>query len=190
MLSLLANAETHGACLAVLSLVDSISCTKSELRNICVNVEGVKNFCNTVINCAGLHADLLTRSIYSLCGSSLSGENPELFSVHNAKKTNQYQRQYYAKGNYFRLEGQTNPFNHLVYPVPVKGGLGVHATIDMGHQVRFGPDVQWISTDVTNPGEIDLGVSSSRITDFYAEVHKYWPNLKDGALAPDYAGIR
>jgi L-2-hydroxyglutarate oxidase LhgO len=89
---------------------------------------------------------------------------------------------HYAKGNYFTLSGRS-PFSRLIYPVPVPGGLGVHLTIDLGGQARFGPDVQWIDT-------IDYTVDPARSDSFYAAVRKYWPALKDGALQPGYAGIR
>ena len=90
---------------------------------------------------------------------------------------------YFAKGNYFSLTGRS-PFSRLIYPVPEAGGLGVHLTIDLGGQARFGPDVQWtLSPD-------DLVVEPSRGDAFYAEVRKYWPELRDGSLRPDYAGIR
>ena len=89
---------------------------------------------------------------------------------------------YYAKGNYFTLAGRS-PFSRLIYPVPVPGGLGVHITVDLGGQAKFGPDVEWI------PG-IDYTVDPHRSDKFYAAVRKYWPALKDGALQPGYAGIR
>ena len=93
-----------------------------------------------------------------------------------------FRRAYYAKGNYFTLSGRS-PFSRLIYPVPVPGGLGVHLTIDLGGQARFGPDVQWIDA-------IDYTVDPARADSFYAAVRKYWPALKDGALQPGYAGIR
>ncbi len=89
---------------------------------------------------------------------------------------------YYAKGNYFTLAGRS-PFSRLIYPVPVPGGLGVHLTIDLGGQARFGPDVEWIDS-------LDYTVDPSRSDSFYAAVRTYWPGLKDGALQPGYAGIR
>jgi L-2-hydroxyglutarate oxidase LhgO len=89
---------------------------------------------------------------------------------------------YYARGNYFRLSG-VSPFSRLIYPVPVPGGLGVHVTIDLGGQTRFGPDVEWIDA-------IDYAVDGSRADRFYAAVRRYWPDLKDGALQPDFSGIR
>ena len=99
-------------------------------------------------------------------------------------------RQYFAKGNYYKLEGQKRPFGHLIYPVPEEGGLGVHATIDLGGSMRFGPDVEWVDQDIDNPDNIDLSVDIRRADSFYTEVQKYWPGLLDGGLVPDYAGIR
>jgi L-2-hydroxyglutarate oxidase LhgO len=90
---------------------------------------------------------------------------------------------YFAKGNYFTLAGRA-PFSHLIYPVPQAAGLGVHLTLDMGGQAKFGPDVQWVSS------ADDLTVDPARGDAFYAEVRKYWPALKDGALTAGYAGIR
>lgn len=88
----------------------------------------------------------------------------------------------YAKGNYFRLEGRA-PFSHLIYPVPEPGGLGVHLTLDLAGQARFGPDVEWVETP-------DYAVDPQRGARFYSAIRRYWPDLKDGALKPDYAGIR
>jgi L-2-hydroxyglutarate oxidase LhgO len=90
---------------------------------------------------------------------------------------------YYAKGNYFVLSGVKVPFSRLIYPIPTPGGLGTHVTIDMGGQMRFGPDVEWIET-------IDYNVDPARGESFYAAVRQYWPGLPDGAIQPGYAGIR
>jgi len=89
---------------------------------------------------------------------------------------------HYAKGNYFRLEGKA-PFKRLIYPVPVSGGLGVHLTLDLGGQARFGPDVEWVE-------RLDYGVSLERSEKFYSAIRKYWRGLPDHSLQPDYAGIR
>lgn len=89
----------------------------------------------------------------------------------------------YAKGHYFMLKGRA-PFSHLVYPMPTPGGLGVHLTLDLGGQARFGPDVQWVDSPD------DLAVDPARASTFEAEVRRYWPGLPDGALVPAYAGIR
>lgn len=89
---------------------------------------------------------------------------------------------YLAKGNYFALSGRA-PFTHLVYPVPEAAGLGVHLTLDLGGQARFGPDVQWIDTE-------DYSVNAASLERFTTEIRRYWPRLTDGALTPAYAGIR
>jgi L-2-hydroxyglutarate oxidase LhgO len=90
---------------------------------------------------------------------------------------------YFAKGNYFTL-GMRAPFSRLIYPVPEAAGLGVHLTLDMGGQAKFGPDVQWVDDPA------DLVVSSAHESAFYQAVRAYWPDLPDGALQPGYAGIR
>jgi len=88
----------------------------------------------------------------------------------------------YARGNYFALQGRS-PFTHLIYPVPESAGLGVHLTLDLGGQARFGPDVEWVD----EPG---YQVDPARAEAFYPAVRRYWPGLPDGALVPAYAGIR
>ncbi|MDP1627071.1 NAD(P)/FAD-dependent oxidoreductase [Parvibaculum sp.] len=93
---------------------------------------------------------------------------------------------FFAKGNYFTLAGRA-PFSRLIYPVPEAAGLGVHLTLDMGGQARFGPDVEWIEVEDETP---DYAVNPARGDAFYAEVRRYWPGLKDGALQPAYAGVR
>ena len=88
-----------------------------------------------------------------------------------------------CKGNYFGLVGVKPPFTHLVYPIPEEAGLGIHATVDLAGQVRFGPDVEWIKG-------IDYTPNPARIAAFAAAIRSYWPGLPDGALIPTYAGIR
>ena len=125
--------------------------------------EAISLRCRLLVNSAGLHAPGLARRIEGMPADRVPGA-------------------YYAKGNYFTLTGRS-PFTRLIYPVPVPGGLGVHLTIDLGGQARFGPDVEWIDA-------IDYAVDPRRADSFYAAVRKYWPALKDGALQPGYAGIR
>lgn len=91
-------------------------------------------------------------------------------------------RAYLAKGNYFTLAGRS-PFSRLIYPVPQPGGLGVHLTLDLGGQAKFGPDVEWIE-------RLDYRVDPARGEKFYAAIRRYWPALPDGALQPGYAGVR
>jgi L-2-hydroxyglutarate oxidase LhgO len=88
----------------------------------------------------------------------------------------------YAKGNYFALVGRS-PFSRLIYPVPEKDGLGVHLTLDLGGQARFGPDVEWVDA-------VDYAVNPARMASFYGAIRKYWRGLADGQLRPDYAGVR
>jgi len=117
-----------------------------------------------VVNCSGLKAPILAKSFQ---GSDLS----KIPSAH------------YAKGNYFLLQGKS-PFERLIYPVPEAAGLGVHLTLDLGGQVKFGPDVEWVK-DPDN-----LNVDPIRGELFYSAVRTYWPGLPDGSLIPGYAGIR
>jgi L-2-hydroxyglutarate oxidase LhgO len=75
------------------------------------------------------------------------------------------------------------PFRHLIYPVPERDGLGVHLTLDMAGQGRFGPDTEWTQG-------IDYRLDARRGEGFYAAIRRYWPELPDGALSPGYTGIR
>jgi len=131
-----------------------------------------------LINSAGLNATQVARRIEGLPGSLC----PTMT---------------YAKGSYFSLAGKS-PFSRLVYPAPVEGGLGVHATLDLAGRVRFGPDVEWLEPLPKNALEgvddhepmFDYHVDVVRATGFYAAIRRYWPSLPEGALIPDYAGIR
>jgi L-2-hydroxyglutarate oxidase LhgO len=87
-----------------------------------------------------------------------------------------------AKGNYFMLSGKS-PFNRLIYPLPDAASLDVHVTLDLAGRARFGPDVQWIDS-------IDYDIDARRAQLFYAAIRRYYPDLRDGALAPGYTGIR
>jgi len=119
--------------------------------------------CGLLINTAGLSAAAVARSI--------DGMPIDLIP-----------RTYLAKGNYFSCSAKA-PFSHLIYPVPEPGGLGVHLTLDMAGQARFGPDVEWVDT-------IDYAVDPARAARFYPAIRRYWPTLPDGALMPSYSGIR
>jgi L-2-hydroxyglutarate oxidase LhgO len=88
----------------------------------------------------------------------------------------------YAKGNYFSYQGPS-PFKHLVYPLPVPGGLGIHATLDMAGKLRFGPDVEWIDT-------VDYTVDARRASAFHDAIRTYWPAVRRENLQPAYAGVR
>jgi L-2-hydroxyglutarate oxidase LhgO len=119
---------------------------------------------DTVINSAGLHAS----------------EVAEL--LHTGASDIRIPRTHYAIGHYYTLAGPS-PFNHLVYPVAQKGGLGVHVTLDMGGAVRFGPDVRWIDS-------LNYDFSDARRDDFVAAIQRYYPALDPQALEPGYTGIR
>ena len=121
-----------------------------------------------LINCAGLSAPALAQKIEGLAKDHIP-------------------KAYFAKGNYFSLSGKS-PFSHLIYPIPEPGGLGVHLTLDMGGQAKFGPDVEWL--EIEEEGQISYTVDPKRGEGFYAAVRQYWPGLKDGALHADYSGVR
>lgn len=121
-----------------------------------------------LINCAGLSAPAIAQNIEGLS------------KVHIPKA-------YFAKGNYFSLSGRA-PFSHLIYPVPESGGLGVHLTLDMAGQAKFGPDVEWLEIDAED--QIDYTVDVKRGEGFYSAVRQYWPGLKEGSLQADYSGVR
>ncbi len=123
----------------------------------------------TVINAAGLWAPRLA--------AATEGLAPALVP-----------RAHFSKGNYYALAGRA-PFSRLVYPLPQDAWLGVHLTLDLGGQARFGPDVQWLPDDVAD-SSLDYVVDPSRAAGFYADVRRYWPGLPDGALQPAYSGIR
>ena len=162
MLSLQGDLERAGGMLAFASGVQQVRCRPADFE--LQTTDGTRVACNRLVNAAGLFAPgLATR---------FAGLDQALVP-----------RPYFAKGNYFTLAGRA-PFERLVYPVPEVAGLGVHLTLDLAGQAKFGPDVQWVeSAD-------DLTVDASRGDGFYAEIRKYWPGLPSGALSPGYAGIR
>jgi len=92
-----------------------------------------------------------------------------------------------AKGNYAILAGKS-PFRHLVYPVPEPGGLGVHLTLDLGGQARFGPNVEWLASN--DPAQIDYAVPNSVPKQFAPLIAKYWPGIREEMLSPGYSGVR
>jgi L-2-hydroxyglutarate oxidase LhgO len=162
MLALLGDAEAHGATLACGSRVKF-----AELHGGSIEVHLAESDASLraslMINCAGLDAPRLSRSI--------KGFPPD-----------HVPRAWLAKGNYFTLSGRS-PFQRLVYPVPEPGGLGIHLTLDLAGRARFGPDVQWIDA-------LDYNVDATRAERFYPAIRTYWPGLPQGSLQPAYAGIR
>ncbi len=119
--------------------------------------------CALLVNAAGLHAQEIASAIEGMPDRAVPAR-------------------VLARGCYFALPGRA-PFSRLVYPVPVDGGLGVHLTLDLAGQARFGPDVEWID-------RIDYTVDARRADSFYGAIREYWPQLPDGSLQPAYAGIR
>ena len=99
----------------------------------------------------------------------------------------QVPRAQFAKGSYFTLAGRP-PFRHLIYPAPVGAWLGVHVTLDLAGQVKFGPDLEWL--DDETPERIDYTVDPARAAPFEAAIRRYWPGLPAGALQPGYSGVR
>ncbi|XP_010525523.2 PREDICTED: L-2-hydroxyglutarate dehydrogenase, mitochondrial-like [Tarenaya hassleriana] len=130
---------------------------------------------NLVVNSAGLAAQALTKRFH--------GINHRVIPP-----------SHYARGCYFMLSGSRGPpFDHLVYPIPEEGGLGVHFTVDLTGQVKFGPDVEWIDgvDDISSfLNRFDYVVNPKRAEKFYPEIRKYYPELKDESLEPGYSGIR
>ena len=96
----------------------------------------------------------------------------------------------WLKGKYYTVAGQRPPFSHLIYPVPHGGGLGVHLTLDLAGEARFGPDTESVDPEMAGADRPDWRVDPTRAAGFYAAIRRYWPSLQDGALQPAYAGIR
>jgi len=163
MLSLLGQAETAGVVLACRSAVTRLVPERNGIL-VCVgNDEMPMLNAHCVINSAGLNAP------------ELAARTEGLAKAHRP-------RTWFAKGSYFTLAGRS-PFSRLIYPTPEPGGLGVHLTLDMAGQARFGPDVEWISAT-------DYQVDAARARDFYPAIRRYWPELKEDALRPGYCGVR
>lgn len=162
MLSLQGDFENAGGLVAFHASVDSAECTPEGI--ILRMADGTELMTQTLVNAAGLTAPWLAAKFKGLASQY----------VPNA---------YFAKGNYFTLSGKS-PFSRLIYPVPEAAGLGVHLTLDLGGQAKFGPDVQWVDSPD------DLAVSLENEQAFYQEVRKYWPTLTDHSLLPGYAGMR
>jgi L-2-hydroxyglutarate oxidase LhgO len=163
MLALRGDAEDAGA---VCAFHTPLLHAKAEANRIELEVGGAAPMslgCRLLVNAAGLDAPAVARHI----------DHMPIDLIPPA---------YLAKGNYFSCTARA-PFSHLIYPVPEPGGLGVHLTLDMAGQARFGPDVEWVEA-------IDYAVDAARAERFYPAIRRYWPTLPDGALMPSYSGIR
>ena len=170
MLSLLGDVENAGGVLATHSTAKQLAALDGQAQaaiEIIVS-DGLRLHARQVVNAAGLGAIALAHATQGLAPAL----RPPLPTR-------------WAKGNYFTLGGRA-PFKHLIYPVVERDSpsLGVHLTLDLGGQAKFGPDVQWVDSPD------DLQVDPARADVFYDEVRRYWPGLPGGALQPGYAGMR
>ena len=163
MRALLADAEAAGAQFARLTRITRLSRCHGGWGIHVESGSGPVAVTPVVVNAAGLTAHLLARETEGLKATDVP-------AVH------------YARGVYFTYSGRV-PFRHLIYPVPVPGGLGTHLTLDMAGMARFGPDVEWI-------GDIDYAVNPARHANFLAAARLIWPDIDPDRLAPGYAGIR
>ncbi len=162
MTALLADAEAAGATLALASpLVDGQRDGERWLLHV---GPGYHLGAQLVVNAAGLFATEVA--------AALGTPAPPLR---------------FARGHYFSLASRA-PFSRLIYPLPVDGGLGIHLTLDLAGQARFGPDVQWLADH--SPQSLDYGVTPGLAPAFEGEIRRYWPGLPTGALQPAYSGIR
>jgi L-2-hydroxyglutarate oxidase LhgO len=163
MLSLRGEAEEAGAAFAFHTPLLRAKARRGQFEIDAGGEAPMTLECNLLVNAAGLDAPATARAIDGMPTALV----PQAFL---------------AKGNYFSCTAKA-PFSHLIYPVPEPGGLGVHLTLDMAGQARFGPDVQWVD-------HLDYAVDPARAERFYPAIRKYWPTLPDGALMPSYSGMR
>ena len=163
MLAYQGDAETAGAIIAFNAPVESGSIEEDGINLSIAGDNPVNLKAQIVINAAGLHAQKIAAKFKGLTKNTIPPS-------------------YYAKGNYYSLLGKP-PFKRPIYPVPEKAGLGVHVTVDLGGQVRFGPDVEWVD-------DLNYDVDPARADAFYAAVRAYYPDLLDGSIQPAYSGIR
>ncbi len=164
MLALQGDAENHGAqCVFHTRFSHGKSLPSGGFELHFDGAEPMTLTAAHVINAAGLWAPRVAGSIEGL-------------------PADQIPKAYFCKGSYFTLTGRS-PFTHLIYPLPNEAGLGVHLTLDLSGQAKFGPDTEWVN------GE-DYTLDPSRADAFYSAVRQYWPALADGALRPDCTGIR
>jgi L-2-hydroxyglutarate oxidase LhgO len=163
MLALQGDAETHGAMLALATPVTGGEVGPRGLLIEAGEGDSFRVACDLLVNSAALGAQDVARSLRGLDADTV----PPL---------------HYAKGNYFSLAGRT-PFSHLIYPMPDGAWLGVHATLDLAGRCRFGPDLHWVRA-------LDYDVDDRQLGAFYDSIRRWWPELPDGALQPDYTGIR
>ena len=161
MLAYLGDAEAHGAMLALKSPLERAHAGGGGFELHVAGSDPIR--CAVLVNSAGLRAPSVAKAI-------------------DGYPSHLVPRELYAKGNYYSLN-KKSPFSRLIYPVPEPGGLGVHVTLDLAGQARFGPDVEWVE-------RINYDVDPRRAERFYGAIRRYWPGLPDNSLSPGYAGIR
>lgn len=163
MLNLLGDAEAAGAMIAYGAPLDQVTPVSQGFRLTVGGAEPATLNCRRLINTAGLWAPEIARTIVGLDPTTVP-------------------RQWFVRGCYFTVSGRL-PFSRPIYPMPSHAGLGIHLTVDLGGQGKFGPDTEYIDA-------IDYTVDPNRAASFYAEIRRYWPDLPDNALIPGYAGVR
>ncbi len=168
MLSLQGEAEANGAMLALKSPLQRLRRVANGFELEVGGDAPMRLHARAVVNSAGLHAVQLALRFEGLPAMALPPAH-------------------WARGHYFACPGKP-AFSRLIYPMPDEAGLGVHVTLDLGGQMRFGPDVQWIA--LAEPGAEDYHVAAERAAPFAEAIRRYWPALPDGVLQPAYAGIR
>ncbi|HRK38229.1 MAG TPA: NAD(P)/FAD-dependent oxidoreductase [Burkholderiaceae bacterium] len=170
MLAMQGDLERAGGCVALDSAVVAgrVQADGIELTVHSPGAEPTRLLACTVVNAAALHATAVAQAIQGLSPRHIP-------------------QAHFAKGSYYTLDGHA-PFSRLLYPAPQDAWLGVHLTLDLGGQAKFGPDLEWLN--VAEPDGIDYAVDPARAESFYAEVRRYWPDLPDGALVPGYSGVR
>jgi L-2-hydroxyglutarate oxidase LhgO len=163
MLALKRDIEEHGGHVVVSAPLLSARVTGAGFELEVGGSDPVRVRCKTLVNSAGLFAQAVAARIEGLPGATI----PPC---------------HYAKGHYFVLSGKA-PFSRLVYPVPEPGGLGVHVTLDLGGQARFGPDVSYVEG-------VDYAFDDSRKSRFVTAIRRYFPGFVEDDLLPGYTGIR
>jgi L-2-hydroxyglutarate oxidase LhgO len=163
MLSLQGELEAHGGMIAFHAPVRSGEIREDSIVVEAGGAEPMMLQCGLFVNCAGLHAQTLARALRGFPAQHIPP-------------------QYFAKAHYYTLAGRS-PFRRLIYPMPVAGGLGTHVTLDLGGQVKFGPDVRWVDA-------LNYDFDDSLAGEFYSSIRRYYPGLQDGQLQPGYTGIR
>jgi L-2-hydroxyglutarate oxidase LhgO len=164
MLSLQGDLENAGGVIAFKSPLLGADIRPSETIVRVGGAAPIEMQCNLLVNAAGLYASELAQSFKGLLPKHVPSP-------------------YYCKGTYYSLVGAKSPFHHLIYPTPNKAGLGIHATIDLGGQIRFGPDTVWIEQPDFSPDPVNRGA-------FEVAIRRYWPSLPANALEATYAGVR